>query len=425
MIMTRVQKPNVDIFTIDNFLDNDTCDHLIKLIDAHAVRSTTASDVPGQYSQVVPNRTSFSSSLHENMDPIIAEVNDKMSQILNIPKEKTETLQGQRYQVGQEFKDHFDWFEGVNVRAYLEHQGNRSHTFMVYLNDDLEGGETEFEKLGIKFTPKKGMAVLWKNLNPDGSGNQLVLHAGRPVIKGSKYILTRWFREFELGKVPQEYLSKLPPLPKVENPIIVGDAMRAQLNTFSQASQLPSVHPVGFEVRKVPHQTFALIKDAYDILKNVVKPERDAEPGNNGVLQNTKNQHATELMSMDNLTTIREMILDQLQPAHEEWSKHSLIKSACYGIRSYKNDSFLKSHTDRIETHHVSSIIIVDKKCEKNWPLDIKDHQGNWHKVYAEVGDMIMYESAKLEHGRLTPFEGEYFRNLFIHYRFKDWIYTQ
>jgi hypothetical protein len=78
-------------------------------------------------------------------------------------------------------------------------------------------------------------------------------------------------------------------------------------------------------------------------------------------------------------------------------------------------------HTDTLETHHISSIIIVDKKVNKDWPLDIQDHNGNWHKIYAEPGDMILYESAICKHGRTEPFDGEYFRNFYTHYTLADY----
>lgn len=416
--MTRIQKSGIELFTIDNFLSQDQCKILIDLIDQDAVRSVTASDTPGEFSKVVENRTSFSAILEESKHPLVTEVNDKMSDILNISKTRTEALQGQRYEVGQQFKDHFDWFEGSNMKQYVGKQGNRLYTLMVYLNEDLEGGETEFQKINIKFKPKTGMAVIWKNLNHDGSGNRFALHAGRPVTKGKKYILTRWFRQYEENEVPEDFLKKI-------SSVNINTTTELPQKTFSSHDEVPKFHPIGFQVQQVPEQTFALIKDAYEILKNVIKPERDAEPGNNGVLQNKDGVHATELMSMDNLTTIKETILDQLQPAHEKWANTPLIKSACYGIRSYKNGSFLKSHLDRLETHHISTIIIVDKKGEKDWPLDIKDHKGNWHKIYAETGQMIMYESATCEHGRVTPYEGEYFRNLFVHYKLKDWTFVK
>ena len=208
MIAKIIPKSGIEMFTIDNFLNKDECKVLIELIDKDAVRSATASENPREFSRVEENRTSYTSFLQENRHSLIIQINDKMSEVLNIPKTKTEVLQGQRYEVGQEFKDHFDWFE-KNVKTYVEKRGNRSHTFMVYLNDDLEGGETEFKTLNIKFKPKTGMAVIWKNLNQDGTGNRLALHAGRPVLSGKKYILTKWFRQYEENKVPEDFIKKI------------------------------------------------------------------------------------------------------------------------------------------------------------------------------------------------------------------------
>jgi prolyl 4-hydroxylase len=256
--MNRIQKSGIDMFTIDNFLNKDECKILIELIDQDAVRSTTASDNPGEFSRVVQNRTSYTSSLNENKHPLIVQVNDKMSDILNIPKTKTEALQGQRYEVGQEFKDHFDWFEGKNLKTYVEKQGNRSYTFMVYLNDDLEGGETEFQALDIKFKPKTGMAVIWKNLNEDGTGNRLALHAGRPVLSGKKYILTRWFRQYEENKVPEDFIKKISSL----NITTSGDASPSG-KVFSCYEDFPKFHPIGFEVKQVPEKTFFQLFRAY------------------------------------------------------------------------------------------------------------------------------------------------------------------
>jgi len=120
------------------------------------------------------------------------------------------------------------------------------------------------------------------------------------------------------------------------------------------------------------------------------------------------------------LPSIRATIHKELQPLHEEFCGVSIEPSFIYGIRSYTKGATLINHVDRVETHHISSIIIVDKDlrcgCQHkefadDWPLDIQDHDGNWHKVYAEVGDIILYESAICEHGRQEPFGGEYFRN--------------
>jgi hypothetical protein len=83
----------------------------------------------------------------------------------------------------------------------------------------------------------------------------------------------------------------------------------------------------------------------------------------------------------------------------------------------------LEPHYDRSATHHISAIIIVDREGE-NWPLDIQDHDGNWNKVYAEPGQIILYESAVCKHGRIQELEGKYFANCYMHFSLTDWLYT-
>ena len=42
--------------------------------------------------------------------------------------------------------------------------------------------------------PKTGMALLWNNLNADGTPNLATRHCGEPVTRGHKVIITKWFR---------------------------------------------------------------------------------------------------------------------------------------------------------------------------------------------------------------------------------------
>ena len=138
------------------------------------------------------------------------------------------------------------------------------------------------------------------------------------------------------------------------------------------------------------------------------------------------------MMSFDNLTTIRTLLHQSLLPLHEQFSGQKLEPSMLYGIRSYKRGASLINHSDRIDTHHISSIIMVDKNlscgCRRkeepeDWPLHIQSHDGEWHKIYAEPGDMIIYESVACLHGRPDPFKGTFYRNFYVHYKLKDWIY--
>ena len=110
-----------------------------------------------------------------------------------LPEEKKfEQAQIQHYSVSQQFKPHWDAFEPTLDEAYNS-VGQRTWTFMMYLNNVEEGGETYFPKLNETIVPKIGKAVLWNNLDANGDINRDTKHEGKPVIKGEKYIITKWF----------------------------------------------------------------------------------------------------------------------------------------------------------------------------------------------------------------------------------------
>lgn len=181
---------------------------------------------------------------------------------------------------------------------------------------------------------------------------------------------------------------------------------------------LPKCHPIGFEVMDVPDALFQSILEQYHRWKHTITKEID--PSAQMHIHNVHGNVASQLINIHQQPGMTDLILDRLRPLHEIWSGAPLVNASCFGIRSYSDGSVLKAHVDRFQTHHISSIIIVDKKVKTDWPLDIKDHSGQWHQIYANVGQMILYESAVCEHARKIPFEGEYFRNLFVHYKFKN-----
>lgn len=111
---------------------------------------------------------------------------------------------------------------------------------------------------------------------------------------------------------------------------------------------------------------------------------------------------------------------DTLTPIIEDWAGCEVEKTWGYGVRSYVKNSTLKLHRDKLDTHVLSCIIFIDQKSEKNWHLDFFDHEHNHHKVFFESGDMLLYESLCV-HGRITPFNGNYYRNMYFHWRPKTW----
>ena len=187
----RVPNPKLDLFILRDFLAGDTCRELIALIDANRRPSTLADDQgEAQF------RTSETCDL-DATHPLVAMVQARLSNLTGIPLSHGEPLQGQRYAAGQQFKPHTDTFNpgGADYYVHCAEGGQRSWTAMIYLNRPEEGGATRFKTIGKTVQPETGKLLLWNNLLPDGSPNGATLHQGMKVRRGTKYILTQWYRE--------------------------------------------------------------------------------------------------------------------------------------------------------------------------------------------------------------------------------------
>lgn len=187
----RVPSPNLELFIVKHFLSEAQCARLVALIDANRRPSTIADDIGD-----AAFRTSETCDLGSG-NPDVASVDAAICQLLGLPHELGEPIQGQRYAPGQEFKAHTDTFEPMGP-DYYEHcaeRGNRSWTAMCYLNEPEDGGATRFRTINKIVHPETGKLLAWNNLLPDGRPNPATLHQGMKVRKGTKYILTKWYRE--------------------------------------------------------------------------------------------------------------------------------------------------------------------------------------------------------------------------------------
>ncbi len=192
----RIETDELDLYTLDDFMSAKECDGLVALINHHLRPSTVT--IEGTDKKF---RTSQTSDLSTLRSPVALACDQKIAKTLGIRLAYSEGLQAQRYDVGQQFKAHTDYFEpGTGEYSkFADERGNRTWTFMVYLNDGMEGGGTKFFAIDRTFMPKKGQAVIWNNLNPDGTPNAATLHSGEPVTGGHKIIITKWFRERGAG----------------------------------------------------------------------------------------------------------------------------------------------------------------------------------------------------------------------------------
>lgn len=189
--MQRVPTDRLELLQLRDFLAPEICEKLIALIERDRRPSTIADDNGDS-----AFRTSETCDLPGDDAATIA-LEAALTDLSGIDPAHGEPVQGQRYAVGQEFKAHTDYFEpdGPDYHRFCSVAGQRSWTFMVYLNDVEAGGGTRFKSIRKTIAPEQGKLLCWNNRRPDGSGNPHTLHHGMKVRRGTKYIITKWYRE--------------------------------------------------------------------------------------------------------------------------------------------------------------------------------------------------------------------------------------
>ena len=187
----RVPTRDLELFIVRDFLDPAACAALIARIDERRRPSEIADDVG-----IANFRTSETCDL-DWRDPVVGEVDRRIANLLGLALGASEPLQGQRYAPGQEFKPHTDTFEpgGYDFYVHTAKTGQRTWTAMIYLNRPEDGGATRFKTIGKTIQPEPGKLIAWNNLLPNGNPNPATLHQGMKVRRGTKYVLTKWFRE--------------------------------------------------------------------------------------------------------------------------------------------------------------------------------------------------------------------------------------
>ncbi len=191
----KVPSPKLTLFVKRAFLSLDLCARLMEQIDTQR-RPSTLSDPNGDTSF----RTSETCDIAPD-DPLGVIVDTALCSLMAIDPIYGEPLQGQRYAVGQEFKAHTDYFEplGIDFERFCSVVGQRTWTAMIYLNVPGAGGATRFKAIDKTVQPETGKLLMWNNLQDDGQPNPLTIHHGMKVRSGTKYILTKWFRERPWG----------------------------------------------------------------------------------------------------------------------------------------------------------------------------------------------------------------------------------
>uniref|UniRef100_A0A8D8YYB0 procollagen-proline 4-dioxygenase n=1 Tax=Cacopsylla melanoneura TaxID=428564 RepID=A0A8D8YYB0_9HEMI len=138
-----------------------------------------------------PNRVGQS----EHQANLYRKLNQRMEDCTGLSKSGTEGLQVNNYGIGGHYLWHYD---ALYYNAHYDYYVNdRIATWMFYLNDVIEGGNTVFPRLNISVPPEKGAAVFWYNLLSTGENDHRTMHGGCPILQGTKWVTNMWISEFQ------------------------------------------------------------------------------------------------------------------------------------------------------------------------------------------------------------------------------------
>jgi len=180
------------IYEFNDLLNESECNQIISMAKPNLQKSTVLSK-----DTISPGRTSSHVFLKSDTD-LLKKIDKIVFSHLNIPPSHYEELQVVNYKTTQKYNAHYDTCD-INDPICIEDTNRfgslRYATFIIYLNDDFTGGETEFPKHNIKVKPKIGKAVLFFNLNDDNTDRRInSFHGGLPPTTGEKWMCNKWIR---------------------------------------------------------------------------------------------------------------------------------------------------------------------------------------------------------------------------------------
>lgn len=129
-------------------------------------------------------------------DLIVAVLQERAARLTQVPFECHEPPNAISYEAGQEFKQHVDYIDPrvPEFRSELEYLGQRTATFVTYLNEDFDGAETHFLRANLKLRGRTGDCIIFLNVHPNGQPDYDTVHCAPPPTRGRKWILSQWIR---------------------------------------------------------------------------------------------------------------------------------------------------------------------------------------------------------------------------------------
>ncbi|KAM7486391.1 hypothetical protein LguiA_002400 [Lonicera macranthoides] len=194
------------IIVFHNFLSMAECDYLRAIAKPRLQVSTVVDTKTGKGIKSDVRTSSGMFLNHEEKKyPMIQAIEKRISVYSQVPVENGELIQVLRYEKNQFYRPHHDYFSDT---FNLKRGGQRVATMLMYLTDNVEGGETYFPGAGsgecscggkmvkgMCVKPNKGDAVLFWSMGLDGQSDPTSVHGGCEVLSGEKWSATKWMRQ--------------------------------------------------------------------------------------------------------------------------------------------------------------------------------------------------------------------------------------
>ncbi|WP_395647150.1 2OG-Fe(II) oxygenase [Terricaulis sp.] len=207
-----LESPRVRVF--EGFATPQECDWLIERARPLLGPAQVYQDASAELTQHEGRSNSEASFDFEAADVVLAMIYDRIARASGVPIEHFEVGKLLHYKPGETFARHTDFLEtGGPMDEEIAARGQRVATFLTYLSDDYDAGETEFTDAGFKFKARKGDALMFLNVDSEGRPDPMSMHAGTPPTRGEKWVLSLWLRGKTVNShhTPRVTAGRLPP----------------------------------------------------------------------------------------------------------------------------------------------------------------------------------------------------------------------
>lgn len=190
----RRERDDPPIEVIENFLPEWACGYVMEMSAPVLTRGKVVDRAGGESVSGERTNTVMNFGLADS-DVLLELINNRIADAAAMPPENAEGLGVLHYAPGERYAPHVDYIPDTPENAeHLAQRGQRVRTLLVYLNDEFEGGATEFPRLELAFKPAKGGALIFDSVKADGAFEPMMLHMGAAPTSGQKWVISKWFR---------------------------------------------------------------------------------------------------------------------------------------------------------------------------------------------------------------------------------------